>query len=248
MSIWSDDTINRFAAEAELEIATQVSCITKRIAITVFSGRSVYLIPDDCLILRRVTYQGKKLEPRHFNSLLEYPILNPAGTNGAFYHLAFYTLGFDSGDSDSTPQNTPYEYYYNGYGENLIKLFPTPSANLIPPASPNLFGSGIINCCIVEYYAFPTLTGNTYRVPSYVARRMIKSYVLSKCYSQEGPGQDLIASVRHMKRFNMQILEFKLINDGVFVSRVRTRTPNSGSYPAKIGRPVLPSNFGTIVE
>lgn len=249
MSIWSDDTINRFAEEAEMEIAARVECITKRVAIDVYSGRSVYLIPDENLIdVKRVTWQGKKLEPRAFNSLLEYPILNPAGTNGAFYFVAFYPTAFDSGDSDSTPEGTPYEYYYSGYGENFIKLFPTPSSNLICPANPDLFGADIGNACIVEYFAFPTVSGNTYRVPSYVLRRMVKSFVLMKCFSQEGIGQDLIAAKRHFDRFNVQIEHFKLIKEGVFVSRVRTRTPNSGNYPLKIGRPVLPSNFGTIVE
>ena len=248
--IWTTATINRFAEEAEKEIARQVKCIVKRVALDVRAYVSLYAIPDDVLSIRRVTWQGKKLEPRAFSGYLKYPVT--FGTGG-FSTGAFDITAFDDGfyvssaSQTATPCGPPYVYFYSGFGENVIKLFPTPNVTLAPNTT-DLFGSSIPLCCIVEYWAFPDVSGTDYRIPTYIARRLIKSFVLWKCFSQEGPGQDLIAAQRHEIRFKTLLEDFRLIVSGVFVSRVRVRTPAANTFPTRIGRPRLPSNFGTYVD
>lgn len=248
MAIWSDSVINTFAAEAELEIATQVKCITKRIALDVRSGESLYNVPEDVISIRRVTWLGKKLEAKEFRGLLQYPIISPAGVIGAFTQFSFNVRAFFSSSSNSTPSGPPYLYFYSGYGENVIKLFPTPAMNILPTGLEDLFGPDIASMCIVEYYAFPDTSTNTYRLPSYIARRLIKCFVLSKCYAIESPGQDLVASQRFAQRFTELMSNFRSINDGVFVSKVNTRSAQMNGLPTRISRPRLPSNFGVVVE
>jgi len=246
VSIWSSDTISAFAQEAENEIVTRVNCILKRIALEIQPQTSLYFLPQDVISIRRVTWLGKKLEPKAFRGLLKYPIVDPAGVVGGFANS--YANAFFISASDSKPEaGMPYCYFYSGFGENVIKIFPTPVIYLAA-TTVGLYGSEIGNRCIVEYYTFPDFTTSSLRIPTYVARRMIKAFVLYKCFSMEGPGQDLIGAGRQLKRFNGYVEDFRKINAGVYIARTRTRTPNANTFPTRIARPRLPANFGTKVD
>lgn len=248
MSLWTNDQIQLAAAEAENNAAKEVFCITKRISLHIRALNSVYSLPDDCLSIRRITWSGKKLTPEPFVGILEFPLTNPAGVIGAFDADA-YSAAFFVSASNSTPSGgDPYIYFYSGYGENLIKFYPTPTIN-VAASTGNLFKADVIRTSVViEYYALPDFTGMIYRLPQYIARRLIKSYVLFKLMSLEGPGQDLMGAARHNKRYLALLEDLRHINAGIFVAKVKTRTPNANSFPTSIARPRLPSNYGTIVE
>lgn len=229
MSLWADNTINAAAEEAEITIADEIKCINKRVSLNILAHISLYVMPDDLITIRRVTWLGKKLEPLAFQGILKYPVVNPGLTG-------------------STPESgTPYAYLYSGFGENYIKLFPTPSAALAQQTT-NLYGSNIALCALIEYFALPDITGNTYRLPQYIARRIIKSFTLARLLAMEGPGQDLIGAKRHRMRYENLLADFRSINSGVFVSRNRTRSPNQNSMATRISRPSLPSNYGSVVD
>lgn len=248
MSIWSTATINRFAAEGEREITLKVPCITKRVALNVRAGTSVYNVPSDVVSIRRLTWKGKKLDPKPFIDITQYPLVNPAGISGAFDVGSYNGSGFFVDSSNSIPTGqVPYAYFYSGYGENVVKLFPTPSVS-VAAVTTDLYGANIPNAVILEYYAFADVTTGSQRVPAYMARRIIKSFVLFKCYSMEGVGQDLNAAARFKSRFEQQLNFFQTVKSGIFVARMRTRSPEGNYFPTKIGRPRLPVNFGTLVD
>lgn len=250
MSIWSNNTINRFAQEAENEIAVETKCIIDRMSLSIIAFTSTYSVPSYVISIKRVTWLGKKLEPLSRLSYLNYPIVNPAGTlsGGAFDRLSFNNLAFNTGSFvDTIPTNSsPYAYFYSGFGENVIKIFPTPSISLA--AVTNVWGSDIPNGVVLEFNRYPDVTGTTFRIPPFIRRRSIKAYVLYKCFSQEGPGQDLKAAAYWKAKYDFQVVILKNILQNGFVARMRSKTPDANRFATKISRPRLPSNFGTIVD
>ncbi len=188
MSIWSNATITRFTEDSEVYIAKELKCIIARYSIPVVQGTPIYILPDDVLSLRRVTWLGKKVDPipaRYFHDI-----------------------------NTINSQSEPLFYIFNQQGQNSIRFHPVPHLT-VPQLTTGLFGINIGTAAIVEYYQIPN--GYTSTIPAYIRKRLIKYYVMEHCFQQEGPGQNLKAALKMKSRFDMYLKIFKKIYTSHFL-------------------------------
>lgn len=146
-----------------------------------------------------------------------------------------------------TPIAKPWRYFYSTFGENVIHFNPNVNENIDADQN-DLWGAAIPDRVIIEFYRVPD--GINYKIPNYIRRRTIKSYVLWKSFAREGNGQNLNAAEFHRKRYEIQLLKAKRIINGVYAAAVNYREPYSvpGSCKLTPARPVLPWNYGIPAE
>jgi hypothetical protein len=161
--IWTANTITRFSQEGENDFAEDFPCILTRYSLAVQVGVGSYTIPDSIRSIRRITYQGQKLDPLTFRNQRD--VFQGASQIGK-----------------------PFWYVFNNIGQNTIKLFPAPS-DTINPSGADLWSDAIATDVIIEYFTLPDYA--TLSIPSYIRRRLVKAYVLKMCFAMEGQGQNL---------------------------------------------------------
>ena len=163
MSLWSGQQIIRFSQEGENEFAEDYPCILTRLSLPVIKNQSTYELPDSIRSIRRITWQGFKLDPLGQRNMRE--VFSYASQVGK-----------------------PYWYVFNNIGANKVQFFPIPDAN-INPSGLNLYSDAIPTDVIIEYFILPDYA--QYTIPNYFRRRLLKTYVLKFCFAIEGPGQNL---------------------------------------------------------
>lgn len=221
MALFTAATIQRYSQEGETDFASEHPCILTRLALSVTTGNPLITLPDDVINIRRVTYKGFKLDPLPHRQMRE---------------------AFQSANQVSKP----FWYVYNNIGQNLLKLFPTPSEN-ITASQLNLWGSAISTQLVVEYFRAPDFS--TFTIPAYFRRRLLKSYVLLGCFNIEGAGQNLKNTKYFTSKYsNLKTLYSQLMHD--IYSKPRKLCLGNGfnnsSFP---GQPILPiDRFGTSVD
>lgn len=114
-----------------------------------------------------------------------------------------------------TSSSEPIFYIFNQQGRNTIRFHPIPDIDLTPGT--NLFSTDIGTCCIVEYYKIPA-SGD---LPAYIRRRLLKYYVLYRCFEQEGKGQNLKASARFKTRYEFYLNHFRKVYANHYLAEVR---------------------------
>lgn len=174
-SLWDAEVINRFLEQGEDTFVTDYPCLVSRVALDIVANTADYALPELLHSIRRVTWKGKKLFP-----------LPKRFHDNIFQGVQFVQKG------------EPEYYLYNGISARTIRLFPTPNVNLASTTS-NLFGSEIGNRCIIEY--FQLADHSTKVIPTFFRRRLLKSFVLSKCFQIEGKGQNLKNAKYHEKKW-----------------------------------------------
>ncbi len=136
----------------------------------------------------------------------------------------------DTSRSASRPEG----YIFNQQGRNTIRFHPIPDID-VDTISSDLWGSEIANRVIVEYNQMGTL-------PDYIRRRMIKYFVLERCFRIEGDGQNLKCATKMLARYNGYIDVFKKAYHETFIAKLPQLSPSSGRRI--LAGPVLPSTFG----
>lgn len=162
-SLWTSEQIIRFSQDGENNFVEDYPCILVRMSLSVVKGTSTYVLPDNVRSIRRITWQGQKLDPLGQRNMRE--VFNAANQIGK-----------------------PYWYVFNNVGANKIQFFPVPGQT-INPSGGNLYAEAINIDVIVEYFILPDYA--TYVIPSYFRRRLLKVRVMQMCFAIEGPGQNL---------------------------------------------------------
>lgn len=249
MAIWTDAYLNRKAQEAEEEIAKALGCIVDRYCIPVIAGKEIYTLPTPTLGIRQITWKGKLLDPYTFNEMRGIEYIRTI-FDGPFELTAFESTAF-AVEENPNIQGEPLYYIYDSMGYNKLHLFPVPSESLgSPVAGTNLWlPSNISEYCILEYSRLPDLTGSTFRVPTYLRRRLVKAWVLSKAFAMEGKGQDLEAAEYYTSKYNNGLSRAKLIINSI--TRINARSNNLDSSMAQLINPILtpvrlPDNYGKV--
>lgn len=163
MSLWNSQTIIRFSQEGENQFAEDFPCILVRLSLTITATQAIYVLPDDVKSIRRITWQGWKLDPlgqRNMREVFQY----------------------------ATQQGKPFWYVFNNIGANKVQFFPIPNAS-IAPSGGDLFSDAITTDVIIEYFRLPDFA--TYIIPKYIRRKVLKPYVLKSCFGIEGQGNNL---------------------------------------------------------
>lgn len=221
MSIWTDSTITRFSNNGEQAFTDEYPCIIKRIALTINANVPLYTLPDDVRSIRRISYQGQKLDPLGQRNMRE--VFN-----------------------NPTQVGTPFWYIFNNLGQNNIQFFPIPP-QAITPSGLNLFAEAIPVDVIVEYFTQPDF--NTYIIPMYFRRRLLKPYVVKMCFTVENQGQN----VKYSKYWDQRWLLLKE-KYGQFLDSIHNKSrklclngiTSNQFFP---GSPLLPvSRFGIGID
>ena len=221
MSLWSDQTITRFSQEGENDFAEDFPCILTRMSLPVVANQARYTLPDNVRSIRRVTWQGWKLDPlgqRNMREVFQY----------------------------ATQVGKPYWYVFNNIGANIVQFFPIPNVT-INPSGLNLYSDAITTDVIIEYFILPDFV--TYTIPNYIRRRMLKTYVLWKCFGVEGAGQN----IKNREYFNKRFAQLKE-KYGEFLNEIHNKSRKlclNGitSYQFFPGSPILPvTRFGVGID
>lgn len=163
MSVWSSATIIRFSQEGENQFAEDFPCILTRLSLTITANQSLYTLPDNVKSIRRITWQGWKLDPlgqRNMREVFQY----------------------------ASQVGKPFWYIFNNVGANNLKFFPIPNAS-INPSGGDLWSDAITTDVIIEYFQLPDFAN--YVIPEYFRRRLLKAYVLKSCFGVEGQGTNI---------------------------------------------------------
>src|SRR5215469_18057619 len=74
MSLFTSQMITRFSNEGENEFAEDWPCLLTRMSLTITKNVSIYSVPDTVRSIRRITWQGFKLDPlgqRNFREVFQ---------------------------------------------------------------------------------------------------------------------------------------------------------------------------------
>ena len=241
MSIWTDQFLNQLSLDAEAEICKRVNCLFHRFCLAVTKGVSVYTLDDSIRGILSIAWRGRRLDAVSFE---EMQYLTPATaivSEGA--GPTFPSLGVE------TSVSRPLYYVLHPTNIHDIRLYPCPdetfSASAENPYSPAANAASCIVGCwrnIDSSQIDPTAM-----LPTYIARRSQKTYVLWKAFEKDGPGQNLSAAKYYENKFDFLVDRFKAINSGAFLSKryavdAGLLTIDQWRYP----RPILPSQFEAV--
>lgn len=221
MPLFQSSDLQRFYNQGENEISTDKPFLVGRIAIPTITGVAKYTLPDYVVSVRRITYQGWRLDPL--------PRRNHRETF-----------------QNATQTGRPFWYIYNNVGANQVILFPTPQDTL-GTGTGHLWSTDIPSYCIVEYYR-PS-DNSTFVLPSFIKRQLLKLYVAKRAYSIDGPGMNLKLVQYYTKRWQAMELAFAELLDDLY-GRPRKilvdEVVSSNYFP---GEPILPiDQFGISVD
>ena len=220
--IWTAAQINRFTLQAEEIFCNEFQCLIDRFAITIVSGLAQYTLPDTVADIRRITYKGKKLDPVSHRQFRE------------------FLGGLDS-------SGTPQFYIFNSVGQQVVKLFPTPTESIIASQMALFTPAAIAVQCIVEFYSIPD--GVSTRLPDYVRRRLLKAYVLKQCFLSEGKGQNLKAAQYWSKKWDYLKDTYGTQIYDLLTSPKKTMLPGMDMDNRRLAEPTLPiDHFGIGVD
>jgi hypothetical protein len=220
---FTDATITKYAQEGENILANDSHCIQERVAIAAVVGQSEYTLPDTVIGITRVTWKGYKLDPY----------------SGPEMRWSNSTPG-------STISNHPLYYIFSDVGFRGIKLYPSPQVALAVPPGDLWSDNSIANGLIVQYTSNPSFISSSVRIPSVFRRQILKDYISHRCFMRAGKSMDQKASQYFAQKFADGRAQNKEAWKLLFQSVVNVKGDSQTlRYPA---HPVLPSNFGTIVE
>ena len=241
--IWTTQYLEDLAVEAETQIAEECKCILDRISLEILRGKAEYQLPSYVTDIIKITWKGVRLDPipqiEYDNWIYtEDSILEGAFTADAFTD-AYY---IDSISVSGTPQGRPERYFYNSFGENVIRFHPAPNEAL-PILSGDIWNVGIGDGVIIEFYRTPL--SPDFQLPEYFRRRTIKAYVLMKAFAREGDGQNLKAAKYFAARYVQLLARAKKIIGHVNQASLNTRSDATNQRHV-VARPKLPWNWQTI--
>lgn len=235
--IWTDAFLNKLQTDAQQYILDEVNCLLHRFYLPITEGTSVYTLPSFVRSIRRVTWLGRQLEPLSWDELT---IITPA------------TVVANSQNRIETSISRPQWYARHPTNIYDIRLYPTPDETFDQSPSNDDPYSPILNepHCTISCWRFVDDTGTipNAQLPPYILRRTVKAYVLWKAFEKEGTGQNLIASKFYKSKLDFLINNFRLVNDGCFVSKKYSLGDgDNGLENFRYPKPIWPANFERVL-
>lgn len=166
MPTWTDDQLDRWMKEAEVDIVQENVFPWRRFSIALSVGTSTYSLNERLFKITDVLWKGKPLEP----------------LIGREPHALERKY--------RTEQGEPRWYTVSHDGLSIIRLIPVPNEAIVEYDT-GLFSSNIKNAFLVSGYVWPDQDLDYFQIPDYLTRRVVKAYTMWKAFSSEGIGQDL---------------------------------------------------------
>lgn len=224
MPVFDSPTLARFFNQGEVILSQEKSFLFDRYSPALIGNQGTYVLPDYIKSIRRVTFNGMKLDPL------------PARTFREVFQSA-------------TQVGNPFWYIYNNIGLNTIQFFPCPEQNV--GAGIDLWNEAGTNsfktCLIIEH---ARISDNVnFVIPPYFRRQLLKQWTARQCFGIEGPGQNLKLSTYFDQQWEFRKKQFFDYLDDIHNKSRRlvvSEIVSSNYFPAS---PVLPiANYGVAVE
>lgn len=203
--IFSDALLTQLDSDATSDIVSQVPCIFYRFYLGTTAGQDVYTLPGFVKSVIRITWRGVALTPLSWE---EMTLLTPT--------TMFLGVGNPQNVSTGTTGN-PLWYSFNPSNIFDIKFYPPPAYSFLTTGDP--YSPIVEDRCIVSCWRTVDDTNPKATLPLYINRRTRKAYILSKAFQIEGKGQSIKIAAYYTKKFKFLIEQFRLINEGCFVSK-----------------------------
>ena len=224
MNKFAPEDIEYFQQRGEEEYCISNNMLVDRYVIPIQADTYLYAVPEYCYNIRRLTYKGKQLNP---------------------------FSGKEQIWSDSTPTNyiggEPREYIYNYYGKKQIRLFPTPQETLRTDLDP-WSGDGIAEQMILSFYRTPDFTTEDFRIPAWIRGQFLDTYVFKEISKMDSTNFDIKTIKGFESMYQTDVMDMKYIFQKVFSAIDPLMEPFGVSSRNLPGKPVLPWNFGYVVE
>jgi hypothetical protein len=199
-----------------------------------------YILPEDLIGIMAITWKGYPVVPIGFEDYQKFsPHDIPVAGEGVFDPFVFDPVVFDTGGISGVYIGKPERYFFNREQFNTIRFYPAP--NEVLTGGGNLWGPDIQDKLIVQYFQRPN---ESVKIPSYVRRLLLRNYTLWKSFEREGDTQNLEMANFYSALYTQLLDTFTLVNEGVFVSRIRQLGGNSPAQSVP-PRPQLPSRYWT---
>lgn len=218
---FNSDRISKWANDYEKELVAKHNLIADRFSLEVISGQGEYELPNYVTNIRSVLYLGRELHPKGFRA---------ATLTG---NTPFQTVG-----------SIPIEYMFSGKGLRVLKLYPTPEANIAEYSGDLWTAAADEAGLIVEFYRTSDPTDLFTGLPDWVRRYVLKDYVCMKVFTSEGNQQDLRAATYYQGRMGQQEMYLSTIKGNMNQAIQRVLMDSSMKTRRIPARPVLPTNFG----
>jgi hypothetical protein len=231
--LWTSEQIERWAMRAEIEICRIAPAVITREQLPIINEVPLYVVPAtpnfQSLGINQITYKGNVLTALSLQAAHElFPhavIIDQAAAFGggfepsAFDNDAFFVFKVNNESVGPIPHGRPEYWWYAGYHEDQIQLYPTPNESIDYNAGAgNLWGNEIPNYCIIEYRTVSYGTAGDQKPLWRFVRALIRDYVLSEAFAIEGKGQQIREAVMLKKRFNARLNTYKALSHNVFVA------------------------------
>lgn len=227
--IWTEEYLNQLVQDANDDIVASVDCIFFRFSLTVIAGQSVYILPSFVRKIQRITWKGIPLHPL---TPSEMAALSPA------------TAVADGSNKIEAPTGRPYYYTRQPTNYRAVRFLPTPPEDISVDDSEINSYNGISTKVIISCFRSVDASSDVSSLPSYIARRTQKAWVLSRAFLREGKGQNLKASEYFRYKYEFLVSQWKDINAGIYVAKTRQFGDLQDFLGLrKPGRPVLPPDF-----
>ncbi len=227
--LWSDDYLSSLVDEAHADITNKIPCIFDRFYLTTSVGRSTYTLPSFVKGILRITWRGYRVDPVTWEEML---LLDPKSA------VINETTKVESSSG------RPFWYALSPTNNHEIKFYPALqeafSSEGGDPFSPSVYEPRLTVSC----FRTPVVDSPTLDLPSYIARRTIKAFVLYRAFAKEGRGQDLKGSGYYKGKYDFLIRTFNNINSFVFMAkRYALGESDEDRTTRRPGKPTLPANF-----
>lgn len=220
MPQFSSDTITRIVNQGEQNISVDKPFLVDRYEPSIVANTAIYTLPDYVTSIRRVTYEGSKIDPL------------PQRNQREVFQAA-------------TQVGKPFWYVFDNLGANKIKFFPTPPTNIVAGVNP--WVADIATKVIVEFYRVSD--NNAFVIPAYLKRQLLKQYLARQLYTLEGPGQKKSLAQYYDNKYQMfkeGFIEHLVYLHGSPRKLIINDIVSSNYFPAS---PILPvAQFGTAVD
>lgn len=215
--LFTDEYIDKLKSAAERYFTSRVKILFRRTPIDIQMQKNTYKLPNNIVDLISVNYKGNILIPG--NTLLQRDRSMLAFTNKDLVGI-------------------PTHYFIKESNYDAIRLWPTPSENLVANPSTIDFDYGINQQCVVAYYQLAT---ESEQLPVFLRRRLVKYYVMKFAYQKEGDSQDLKAALYFETKLQWALEE--LMNFARDCSGARYYSVLAKGYTPSPVRARLPFNF-----
>ena len=201
MPTWDQDYLDRLTKEAEREIVREVSPIYAKESIAIVSGTATYTLPNYARNIIQVTYQGKPVDPLHQSEAIN---LNKKYV---------------------TDPGEPRWYIRSPEDFNVIRLIPVPNENISADPTDDVFDSDIIDAkFIVSFFREADTSRAILSLPDYVARRLVKHYILKRAFLKEGKGQNLKAAEYYESKYLLYLDLYKKLRERYWMGKKKFST------------------------